>query len=152
MRTWKNLVTRKVEIKNTRRLLDDCYKTCDGIQTPKTKTSHIIEKIENPTYQRGMLDELKNCSKHETKTIIISRFGMLECGANFKGSLEILCRKCNVTDDENHRLNECDIYKTLPSRVNFSDIHSRDSNVLTHVIKMIEQLWNTKTAHGTIKL
>ena len=152
MRAWKNLVTRKVEIKNTQRLRDDCYKITDGVRAPKTKTSHIIEKIESPTYQRKPLEELRGRSKHETKTIIIARFGMLECGSNYKGSMNTFCKKCKVTDDENHRLNECPVYKVSPNRVNFNDIYSCDPNLLTHVVKQIERLWNTKTAHGTTKL
>ena len=152
LRAWKTLVTRKVEIKNTQRLRDDCYKTSEGIRTPKTKTAHIIEKIESPTYQRKTLDELKGLTKHETKTIIIARFGMLECGSNFKGSMGNICKKCSVTDDENHRLNTCSNYNASPAYVNFDDIYSCDVNVLTDVIKGIEELWNTKTAHGTMKL
>ena len=152
MRSWKNLVTRKVEIKNTQRLRDDCYKISDGVRTPKTKTRHIIEEVENPNYQRKTRDELKGCTKHETKTIIIARFGMLECGCNFKGSMESLCKTCKVIDNENHRLNECTTYRVSPTHVNFKDIHSCDTNVLTHLIEKIEQIWNTKTAHGTVKL
>ena len=152
IRAWKNLVTRKVEIKNTLRLRDDCYKVSDGIRTPKTKTAHIIEEIESPTYQRKPLDELTERTKHDTKSIIIARFGMLECGSNFKGSNDIMCKRCRVTDDENHRLNTCTIHSVSPTHVNFNDIYSRDFNVLTHIIKSIEELWNTKTAHGTMKL
>ena len=154
-RAWCKLVTIKVEIKNTRRLLNECYKTTGNVSTPKTKTAHIIDKINNPAYTRQTLNELLGCTKHETKTIITARFGMLQCGNNFKGSMNSLCRTCNVTDNENHKLNECVTYRTnntfLPPHVNFNNIYSCDKNILTQTLKFIETIWNTKTAHGSLK-
>ena len=154
-RAWNKLVSFKVEVKNTQRLLSECYKTTNNIQTPKTKTAHIIDKLNNPTYTRQTQPELMGCTKHETKTIIIARFGMLQCGNNFKGSMSSTCKTCNVIDNENHILNECITYKTripqLFPHVNFNDIHSCDRSILIHIMKAIETLWNTKTAHGTLK-
>ena len=157
IRSWNRLVTHKVEIKNTQRLINDCYKTVNGVLTPKTKTAHILEKIESPTYTRAAQNELLTSTRHETKTIIIARFGMLECGSNFKGTLNTTCKTCNTIDNETHRLNECPTFRTKNSSpgipyTNFNDIYSTDKTTLTNVLKSIEQLWNTKTAHGSIKM
>ena len=154
IRTWKKLVTQKVEIKNTKRLIDDCYKTADGTLTPKTKTAHILEKIKDPNYTRKAQNILLSCTKNETKSIIIARFGMLECGVNFKGTMSATCKTCKITDNENHRLNNCLTYRSdnVPLSVKFDDIYSDDKSVVMKVLKRIELLWNTKTAHGTVRL
>ena len=82
---------------------------------------------------------------------------MLECGTNFKGTLNTMCKSYNLIDNENHRLNECPTQRTKTTSlsnpyVNFNDIYSTDKTILTNVIRSIEQLWNTKTAHGSTKL
>ena len=157
IRAWNKLVTQKVEVKNTQILINDCYKTVNGCRTPKTKTAHILKEIESPTYLRKAQNELLTCTRHETKTIIIARFRMLECGSNFKGTMNAICRACKVTDDESHRLNVCPTYKSNNSPpfspyINFNDIYSNNKNILTNIIRSIEQQWNTKTAHGSTKM
>ena len=80
---------------------------------------------------------------------------MLECGKNFKGTMSEMCNLCRKIDDENHRLNDCPIYKNVnffetQSRVDFADVFSTDINVLRPVIKRIEKVWNVQNAHGTM--
>ena len=59
---------------------------------------------------------------------MISRFSMLECGKNFRGTLNEKCFKtCNQVDTQEHRLNEC--MKYLDN--NFA---SSDNNFLEHRI------------------
>ena len=41
-------------------------------------------------------------TKRETKMLIIARFGMLECGKNFKGTMNEICLNCNTRDTEEH--------------------------------------------------
>ena len=64
--------------------------------------------IEKNEYKRQMMQPLDKFTKAETKLLIIARFGMLECGTNFKGTLPELCPLCNQTDNESHRLNFCE--------------------------------------------
>ena len=52
-RKWTKLVSEKVEVKNTQRLLDDCYKLVNGTRVPKTKTTRIITDLTNDTYQHN---------------------------------------------------------------------------------------------------
>ena len=59
---------------------------------------------------------------------------MLECGKNFKGTMSERCSTCAVVDDENHRLNECFLWKETnrvneSHKVNFCDIYSSDFTV-----------------------
>ena len=70
---------------------------------PKTKTKLIIEHLTKDTYQRAPLDEILLSTKQQAKTLLIARFGMLECGKNFKGSVKEMCPKCNEYDDEYHQ-------------------------------------------------
>ena len=108
-------------------------------------------------YKRTAQPEILQCTKNDAKTIIIARFGMLECGHNLKGTMKEICTKCNVTDDENHRLNVCSKLKVtntetdVSTPIEFNDVYSNDSTTLRNIIKVIKQQWNTVTAHGTTK-
>ena len=152
---WKRIVDAKIEVKNQSRLINDCYKTDNNIHIRKTKTSHIVDHLEDGTYSRGPTPELLQCNKQETKTLLIARFGMLECGKNFKGSMNETCSTCNVVDNENHRLNDCLKHKNLnlletQQKVDFNDVFSHDLNILRPMIKHIEKVWNVRTGHGSM--
>ena len=154
-RRWKKAISEKIEIKNKVRLYDDCHKYENGVKIPKTKTKHIIEQINNSWYQRAPSNELLQCTKQETKTILIARFGMLECGKNFKGTMREVCTYCNELDNENHRLNYCVQLKDInlfnsDVKANFDDIYSNDIDKIKGIIMHIEKVWNVKTAHGNI--
>ena len=95
-------------------------------------------------------------TKYEAKTVMIARFRMLECGANYMGSATQTCQTCNCNDDENHRLNMCPIWKEnslfqSEEKIDFNDIYSCDTNILRNVIPFIQKLWNVKNAHGTMR-
>ena len=51
------------------------------------------------------VNEIVSGSKEMIKTLILSCHGMLECGIDYKGTMTQICRLCELTDDENHRLN-----------------------------------------------
>ena len=80
---------------------------------------------------------------------------MLECGHNYKGSMNEKCRRCNTIDDENHRLNHCILYRTTNfydsrEKVNFQNVYSDDINVLRSIIPKLGKVWNTRSAHGNM--
>ena len=152
---WKNEVSEKIEVKNRKRLIEECHKMTDGVKTRKTKTSHIVDPLLADTYSREPIPELNNLTKQETKTCIIARYKMLECGVNFRNSINTICPTCKKTDNEDHRLNYCIRYKTTNyhdciDKVNFNDVYSTDTNVLKSTIRKIERVWNTRNAHGTM--
>ena len=104
---WKSVVKIAVQTKNKQKLIDSCKdQTPHGIKI-KTKTAYIYDKLQDNSYTLEPLTELNSTSKVETKTLILSRNGMLMCGNNFKATTSALCIECQETDDENHRLNVC---------------------------------------------
>ena len=155
---WRNMVKVSIEDHNKSRLLEDCHKLSNGEMTEKTKTAHIVNKIKVPSYKHQPQEELKYLSKQETKAIIIARFGMLECGKNFKGTLNEMCSFCcNVIDDEEHRLNVCPKYDHLnycndAELVKFETIFSENIDDIKLIISRISTIWNIKTGHGSMLL
>ena len=152
---WKKLVNLKIEIKNRSRLTEDCHKMVEGVKVRKTKTAHIVDQLENEGYTRTPSPELQHLTKQETKTVMISRFRMLECGINYKNSKPTICTTCNKCDDEVHRLNHCKRFRSMnyydeTVKPNFRDIYSSDIGVLRNIIPVIEKVWNTRNAHGTM--
>ena len=131
----ENQVRTMIEKKNIERLKKECYKTVNGNPVIKTKTASIYKYISNQNYKREPRAEVLQLSKQETKTLVIARYGMLECGMNYKGTLKTTCNQCKCEDDENHRLNYCSRYREnnlygVDEKVNFNIIHATDANIL----------------------
>ena len=152
---WKKKVEEKIEVRNKERLIEECHKVTNGTKTRKTKTKHIVDEIQKEEYKRQPANILTHLNKQQTKTLIIARFHMLECGNNFKGSLSEKCPVCNVLDNENHRLNHCKRYRQMNNfdsdeKILFEDIYSPDVSIVKRIIETIEKIWNTKNAHGTM--
>ena len=111
----------------------------------KRKTAHIIEKITAKTYKRQPLPEIMMFSKIETKTLITARFGMLECGHNYKGTLSSECVICKCLDDEEHRMNHCRKlaevnYHNQAEKVNFDTIYTNDVDTLKIIVERISRV------------
>ena len=100
---WKRQVTDATEKLNKTRLIADCHRTENGESVPKTKTQHIIDKLNDPLYIRSPIQIIKRFTKKECRTLIIARYGMLKCGKNFKGTLNEKCLTCDTIDYEEHR-------------------------------------------------
>ena len=152
---WTRKVKMAIKTSNKERLLQDCHKKDGSEIKRKTKTAHIVDKIEKPDYQRSAAPELLKVSKQETKTILIARFGMLECGTNFKGTLRVKCSICDVTDDEDHRLNHCTKYASLNScnrdtKINFQKVFTSDTDELKEIVRDISQVWNVQNSNGSM--
>ena len=106
-------------------------------------------------YTEGPEKEVLQSSKYEAKTIIIARYGMLECGNNFKGTLSPHCRTCDTKDDENHRINKCPLWSKrnlngASESIDFQKIHDADIDEVRPIIDNIGQIRNTKNDHGNI--
>ena len=151
------MVKSAVEKQNKERLIQDCHITENGTSKRKTKTAHIVDHIEASAYQRAPLKELIKCTKLETKTILLSRFGMLDCGKNFKGTRIINCEECGVYDDEKHRVNYCSKFRSLnnydsETKVDFGLIYSNDVDILRKIMPKISEVWNIQNANGTMNI
>ena len=81
---------------------------------------------------------------------------MLDCGVNYKGTMNSQCDLCHCEDDENHRLNKCEKWRQYnfignDSVIDFNDIYSDDIDTLRSITEKISQLWNTRNAHGAMR-
>ena len=115
-----------------------------------------MDWIKEYSYENHPVPELIASSKLETKTLIIARAGMLECGKNFKGSIPEMCKKCHVLDDENHRMKDCPDWHHPNdledlNLLDFKDIYSNDPQKLQPVIKHIQGVWELSLGKGTMK-
>ena len=144
---WKALVQTAILNKNKQKLLESCEEqTQNGIKI-KTKTAYIHNKLQNDTYSLRPLTELISSNKIETKTIILSRNGMLTCGSNFKATIPEVCRECQLVDNENHRLNHCPQWQDTnffnnDTKAEFMDIFSDNSQKLSPIIQSIQRVGN----------
>ena len=87
--------------------------------------------------------------------LLLARFRMLECGTNYKGSLNDICEICKMKDDESHRLNDCKKFRCTnfydsSDHVSFDAVFSSDIKTLKKIIPLINQVWNTRNANGTM--
>ena len=126
---WKRDIELAVDKENKEKLIRNCTsKTIEGIKiNRKTKTTH--EDLQSPTYNRRPIIEITKGNKLRTKTLILARHGMLECGKNYKGTMSEMCKYCNELDDENHRINNCLQWETINlannnDKIDFHDIYS----------------------------
>ena len=145
----------QIEKYNRKRLLEECYTKEQGQLKPKTKTASIIEKLNNEEYKRTPCKELLTCTKQETKTIMIARFGMLECGKNFKSTMNKRCNPCNSLDDEDHRLNHCKKYRGINNfdstqKDEFNLVYEDETESLKRIIPSLMRVWNTKNSYGSM--
>ena len=95
-------------------------------------------------------------NKERAKSIIISRNRMLDCGTNYKGTMSQACRTCKTLDNEDHRLNDCLVYKennlvNYLEKCKFDDIYSDNVEILNPILTHIEKLWEFRFANGRMK-
>ena len=154
---WRNIVTKATEERNKSRLLEDCHKKVNDVLIPKSKTKTIIDNLNSNVYIRKPLGELMSLSKNEGRCLIIARYGMLQCGKNFKCTISSQCLKCNAPDSEDHRLNVCPTFSTTNfidnvESVPFECVFSDNVEILRKVILCINKVWDLKNGHGSMRL
>ena len=154
--SWKHVVNTAVKEKNKQKLLESCVQLGPDGQRIKTKTAYIYHNVKDNTFNHEALPEIVTSNKVNTKTIILARCGMLECGRNFKGTIPEICRGCGEEDNESHRLNRCKTWKHLnlsetDYKVDFGDIYSDNTQKVMHVIKAIQRVWELHFGNGTMK-
>ena len=153
---WKTKVKDATERRNKQKLIDNCYKKEGAMIVPKTKTQRILKTIENNDYVRKPCKEILSLSKNECKSLIIARFGMLECGANFKGTMNHKCVTCDAVDNEEHRLNHCLKLKDMnyyneTVKCPFNIIYSNDTNTIRSMLEKIDKIWNVSMGRGSMR-
>ena len=127
---WKELVEKAICERNKQKLItNSTSQTSQGVKV-NTKTIHVHTALTTTPYKREPSGETVDREKQRTKTIIMARSGMLECGKNFKGTMSESCSECGTIDDEEHRLNNCrkwaEINNVGKEKIDFNDIYSND--------------------------
>ena len=145
-----------VQNENKRKLMDNCTEHTSHSNKIKTKTAYIHEKMKHNTYICEPLAEILPLSKVNTKTIVLSRSGMLVCGTNFKATTPTICMECQESDNENHRLNYCRKWQDTNLarsnvKVDFSDVFSDNREKLSPIIRHIQTVWELRLGNGSMK-
>ena len=63
---WRHMIRKSIEDQNKSKLIEECHKQSEGKAIRKTKTAHIVDKLNNQAYTAKPKDELTNLSKQET--------------------------------------------------------------------------------------
>ena len=155
---WKQEVRLAAEKANKSQLLNDCYKTQRGSRTEKSKTKHLIQLLETPTFARQPAEFMKENNKLIARAYIMGKFRMLHCAANFSdGHGGKMCQECNVIDDEDHRINSCakwadiNLYNAL-NKLDFECIHSSDISESIEVVKVILNMWDLENGKNCMRV
>ena len=154
---WKAEVDQAAEKINKEKLKAACHIKERGKIRQKTKTKSIIEKIDNPDYTRKPSPILNNLSALETRAMIMGRYGMLDCRANYSmgyGSRE--CGRCMVMDDVDHRVNWCSEYKHTNlyesrTKIDIDMLHCDDVEVIKPIIVTVLSMWDLEHGKNIMK-
>ena len=121
-------VEKAAEDINVRRLQEECRKRGGSGSELKTKTKSIVEELEKSGYKRKTLEIMHHGSITASRAIIMGRYGMLQCKANFSlGKRDKNCGSCGTLDDEDHRINHCILYRNVNL---FDSIDKLDFNII----------------------
>ena len=155
--TWKRRVELAADKMNKALILEDCQTKQRGISREKTKTKSVIEIVERDNYRRNPSPLISKLSCLETRALIMGRYGMLECKANFScGYGSKICDECNVEDNESHRMNHCPKYRSINRydesvKVNFGDIYSDELKIAGPVIEAVLSMWDLANGRNKMK-
>ena len=147
-RAWKKQVWEAAERKNKQKILEECYKKERGDPIVKTKTKNLIPILEDVNYSRKPEAFMKRNNKLVARAYIMGRYGMLQCAANFSnGYGGKNCRRCNVLDDETHRMNNCPEWSDINllndnECIDYNLIHTDNVDDSMKVVGQIIAMWD----------
>ena len=153
---WKSDVYQAGEKRNKDLIIANCYKD-KGRSQVKTKTRLIIDDLEQTDYERGKNCIVQQLNKLEAKTLIMAKYGMLDCGKNFKMLYKTSqCDICDTLDDEQHRIFICPKWSgntvlTPNNNCEFSDIVSQNLQRVKQVIKIVLEKWDLTNGKNIMK-
>ena len=153
---WKDTVKAKAEEQNREKLKEELFSKRRGQDKQKTKTLSLLEQIDDPSYERKPL-KLMDKNVLIARALIMGKFGMLRCAANFQngyGNKE--CKECKVLDNENHRINSCKVYQHInlynsPENVDFNMIHSKENSECMKVVEKILMMWDLANGKNVMR-
>ena len=97
-------------------------------------------------------------TKLVARAYIMGQFGMLQCAANFSnGYGSKICGKCNVIDDESHRINSCTEWSSVNlvkdgNCINYEDIFSENIIDSMKVVDIIVKMWDLGNGRNSMRL
>ena len=147
-RGWKRQVYETAEKINKEKILEECHKKERGEHHIKTKTKSLIPLLENEEYVRRPQSFMAKNNKLIARAYTMGRFGMLQCAANFStGYGSKMCTKCNVVDDEAHRMNHCPVWAEINlinsnNPIDYDLIYSDDENESFEIVNRIIAMWD----------
>ena len=155
---WKREVMAAAEKINREKLIEECEVKNRGETKQKTKTKHVLDKINEPGYSRK-LDGFVDCypSIIYTRALIMGRYRMLQCANNFSNGYGTkLCDYCKVVDDEEHRINNCKKWENVnwyhnSEKIVYSDIFSDDTDRCLIVVKAILTVWDLNNGKNEVR-
>ena len=67
-----------------------------------------------------------------------------------------LCSMCNVTDDENHRINFCSKFQNMnlynsPIKFDFRSIYSMNHDTIDRAVDFVRSLWDLKNGKNEMR-
>jgi len=154
---WGKMVKEAAELKNRERMKEDCYTKIRGQEREKTKTRNLIQILDDSSYQRGPSEFIKLNNVLLARAMIMGRYGMLQCAANFEKSYGGKnCKECGVLDDENHRINDCKTFKDInlyneDNKIDYNLIYSENSEQCLKVVEYILILWDLGNGRNTMR-
>ena len=153
---WTKTVRAAAEVVNRARIREECIARSRGETSIKTKTKKILDKLDDPNYKREPEKFTLASNTLAVRAMIMGRYGMLQCAANFKGTYGSKnCRTCNVVDDETHRMNVCPLWgvtnwSTKAEKADFSKIHSEVPAECMEGVKNILKMWQLARGKNTM--
>ena len=154
---WKNEVEKAAERINKEMLKNDCLTKERGHSKPKTKSKTILQELEKIEYRRKPLEVMNQGSIITARALIMGRYGMLKCKANFSGGNgQKFCSVCEEIDNESHRINHCEVYKSTnlyesETKIDFSMIYSDNMNEALKITDAILKLWDLGSGRNEMK-
>ena len=145
---WRKEVMEAAERKNKERLKSDCFDKGRNGEKQKTKTKTLIADLEDTNYDRKPHPLLMENNKLVARAYVMGRFGMLQCAANFSaGNGGKICKRCDVFDDECHRINSCPLWKKTnlsdsQEKIDFSLINSCNEKDVMRVLEIVLRMWD----------
>ena len=155
---WKREVTDAAEKKNREQLLEECYNRSRTENKAKTKTKNLIPLLEDENYCRKPQPFMNRNNKLIARAYLMGRYGMLQCAANFSmGYGGKNCRQCGVIDDEQHRINNCEVWKdvnlfTSNEKINFKLLYSEDERESLPIVEKILEMWDLGNNRNCMKV
>ena len=140
---WRAIVDKATWQLNRKKILD----SCKGKEKLKTKTLEVAKSLENDSTENSE-NVLFDLPRHCVKTIIMARYGMLDCANNYKGKYGTkLCATCKTIDDENHRINHCIRWKDVnlygdKYEIDFNAVYTHDKDTLRQISSLLQCIWN----------